>query len=133
MLGGGAAAAVTPPASRTVSVTMVDVGIVWVDVQSRLVDVAMGVGLVGNVVRRVDVPVMLVVSMPVGVIERGVSVLVLVTLGQVEPGAGGHERARRDQSPAEGLAEKGDVAPERSRHRCVPCRGGAAPRRRAPG
>ena len=100
---------------------MVDVGIVRVDVQGPLVDVAMGVGLVRDVVHLVDVFVMLVVNVPMGVIERGVSVLVLVTLGQVEPGAGGHERSRRDQSPAEGLAEKcdGDQGPEEWRQREV--------------
>jgi len=88
-------------------VAVVDVRIVRVPVQSRLMDVPVRVGLIRDHVPPVHVLVVLVVPVPMGVIERLVPMVVLVTLRQVEPGAAGHERAGRDQRSADGLTEKG--------------------------
>ena len=84
-------------------VPMVDIGIMRVRVRQPLV--AMGVAvrlpLVGP--RRVVVPVMLVMLVPVRVLEPLVRVQVLVTLRQVQHCAHSHEHPRRHEATLDRL------------------------------
>ena len=56
--------------------------------------------------RRMRVPMMRVVDMPVLMKERFVHMLVLVFFGKMQIHARGHERGSRDQGPCDGLAEQ---------------------------
>ena len=72
-------------------VPVVQVRVVRVRVCKMLVTMPVGVRLARRVIRSVCVLVVLVVGVQMFVLHRFVMVLVLVTLGQVEPDAKAHE------------------------------------------
>ena len=70
--------------------------------------VDMGMRLAGRVHGAVLVLVMVVVDMRMGMGQRRMDVLMLVTLGQVQPDAGRHQRARDGELRGHRLAECDD-------------------------
>ena len=87
-------------------VAMVQVRVVRMRVHQSTVTVPVRVGLAGRVCRRVLMPMMRVMHVPVLVLERLVDVLVLMTLGEMQPHANGHEDARGSQLPSDRLREE---------------------------
>ena len=74
---------------------VMQVGIMRVLVHHRRVAVRMGVRFARRIGRRVRVPVVLVVRVPVLVLHRFVDVLVIVALGDMEPDADNHQHCRQ--------------------------------------
>ena len=84
---------------------MVQVGQVRMAVRQRLVNVLVGMRL-RSFVAAMRVPVMLVVRMPVRMSHPAMRVLVLVGLGEDEPGRERHQRRGGDQRRRHRLAEQ---------------------------
>ena len=87
-----------PARPSLVAVAVVDVRIVEVAVAKRGVSVPVGVLFARR--RRLVVlmaVVLVVVRMPMFMLRRLVDVLMLVTLGRVQPHTDGHERARENR------------------------------------
>ena len=80
-------------------VSMVDVGVMGTSMNEPLVPVGMRMWLSGRIVRRMLVPVVLVVNVEMIVCHRFMNMRVLMALGYVEPNTGKHENARRAKSP----------------------------------
>ena len=86
-------------------VAMVQVGHVRMRVLERLVLMFVNVGF-GPLAAAVDVPVMLVVDVPVRVHEMPVLVFVGMRLGQHEPGGDSHQRRCAEEIRRDQLAEQ---------------------------
>ena len=86
-----------------VAMTVVDVGIMGMDVSQPLVPVRVGVGLSGWILRPVLVPVVLIVHVGMAVLQRFVLVTVLVPLAQVQPESQRHEGGRGKKQGARRL------------------------------
>jgi hypothetical protein len=84
-------------------VAVVQVREVRVAVTERLVHVGMAVRLSGRSSRSVGMPVVLVVDVRMGVLERLVLVLVVMPLGEMEPHARPHENRGEERSPVQRL------------------------------
>ena len=78
-------------------VAVVRVRVVWVPMSQPDVFVQMGMRLTGRVVRRMIVPVVLIVPVPVLMLHLGMEMLMRVALGQMQPEASAHQRAREQQ------------------------------------
>ena len=78
-------------------VLVVDVGVVAMPVREVAVAVRMGMGFARGLAARMRVLMVRVVDMGVVVVDVAMGVLMLVTLGEVEPHAHGHEEARHHE------------------------------------
>ena len=96
---------------------VVPVGVVRVPVHDGRVLVPVRVGLARRIVRRMRVPVMLVVAVAVLVLRRLVFMFVLVPFGDVEPQPDRHQRAGRQQVQAQRLVQHDD-GKHRADERC---------------
>jgi len=76
---------------------MIDVRVVWVSVDDRLMDVRMRMRLARRIVLAVPVPVVLIVqvTMPVG--EGRMLMSMIVTLGHMKPDSEAHQERGGDQ------------------------------------
>jgi hypothetical protein len=88
------------------AVPMVDVRVVGVAVEDRIVTMLVRVGLVLVRAGGVRVPVVLVVNVAVAVHQGVVDVLVLVALGEMQPGARGHQQTRQQEGRRDRLPEQ---------------------------
>ena len=68
----------------------------------------MRVRITGRIIRSMSVLVMFIVCVPMNVLLWVVMVRVFVSLGQVQPDAGGHERGGNNKSNAQRIAKEGD-------------------------
>jgi hypothetical protein len=102
-----------------VCVLVVQVGIVRVVVNEPRMAMSVCVRLGWRLIRTVDVLVMLVMHVRVLVLERLMNVLVLVSLGEVEPDAQAHECASDKEPQRHRLAEHWDCEerPDKGRGR----------------
>ena len=82
------------------------VGIMQVLVDETAVPMRMAVRFAVRVGRRMRVPMMRVVDMPVLVKERFVHMLMFVFFGKMQINARCHEPGSGDQRPCDGLAEQ---------------------------
>lgn len=80
-----------------------DIRIVRMHVGQRIVDMRMCVWLAGGCIRRMSVPVMVVVAVGVRVRQRCVGMDVPVALGEVQPDAERHESRRCEQRQGDRL------------------------------
>ena len=87
-------------------VLVMDIGHMRMGVRERLVPVEMRVRLACWFVRRMSVPMMLVVRVEVVVRDDGVSVLVLVMFAQVQPNAERHERGGDPETPGRRIGQE---------------------------
>ena len=87
---------------------VVDVRVVGMAVQQRLVMMLMGMRLFAVPAGLVRVAMVRVVNVRVVVSERFVQMLVFVPLGQMQPDAERHQGCRRRKNRREGLSEKRD-------------------------
>ena len=85
---------------------VVDVRIVRVPVDDRLVDVRVRVGLVRSDPGVVGVLMVLVMDVAVQVFEPVMVMLVLVPLRDVQPGADGHQNRGGQEAETDGLAQE---------------------------
>src|SRR6516164_2791803 len=90
----------------SVLVPVMQVGIMRVLVDEKAMLMRMAVRFAVRIGRRMRVPMMRVVDMPVLMKERFVHMLVLVFFGKMQIHTRGHERGSRDQGPCDGLAEQ---------------------------
>jgi hypothetical protein len=87
---------------------MMDVRVVRMAVQQRLVAMLVGMRLFAVPAGLVRVPMVRVVNVRVIVSERFVQMLVFVPLGQMQPDAERHQGCGRQENQGEGLSEKRD-------------------------
>ena len=92
----------------SVTVSVMQVGIMRVLVHHRRVTMRVGVRLAGRVAGAMRVPVMFIVDMPVLVLHGGVGVLVLVALGEMQIEPDPHQRRRCEQAKRDRIAEHYD-------------------------
>src|SRR6516162_1897670 len=90
----------------SVLVPVMQVGIMRMLVDETAMLVRMTVRFAVRIGRRMRVPMMHVMDMPVLVKEQFVHMLMLVLFGEMQIHARGHERGSRDQGPCDGLAEQ---------------------------
>jgi integral membrane sensor domain MASE1 len=81
----------------SMTVPMVQVGIVWMNVRNRLVLVEVSMRLAPIPVEVVPVPMMLVVDVRVGVTQSLMDVKMRMPLAHVQPHADCHQRPRQNQ------------------------------------
>lgn len=86
---------------------MMQIGVMRMPVHQRGVPVPMAVRLARGVGRRMPMPVVFVVGVPVLMLDRCVRMLVLMTLAQVQPQTDCHQAARRDQPRGQRFVEQG--------------------------
>jgi hypothetical protein len=87
---------------------MMQVGIVRVPVHHRRMAMPVGVRLSLRLIKTVDVLVVLVVDVRVLMLHGLMNVLVLVSLGEVEPDAQAHEHATNEEPQRHRLVEHWD-------------------------
>lgn len=91
-------------AGSSVSMPVVDIGVVRMGMFQGLVPVPVGVRLAGRIVRTMFVLMVNVVMMPVPMFQWLVNVVVRMGLGQMDPETDGHERGGAEDQGREGLA-----------------------------
>ena len=87
---------------------MVNVRVMRVDMHQRLVSMRMRVRLSRWVIRRVQVPMVLVVAVEMFVLQRLVPMFVLMPLRQMEPDAESHQCPAQQEPPRNRLVKDGD-------------------------
>lgn len=103
---GGSVAAVN--GSTSVAVAVMNIREMWVRVCQILVSVGVRMRFSEWIIRSVSMSVMFVVRMEMVVLQRLVSMLVLVPFGQMQPDTGGHEHGGNEKSHAKQIAQDGD-------------------------